>query len=194
MDMKKQQKKNIKISHADEKIRKLFGDRKKLLLGIVVLLFLLGFGYGLTKVYAQMQRSRNDEENKTVETTKQLNSLSEEINQVKKENETLKSATPSVVPTPSPVIITKYVQVPAASPTDDLAARKAAFDKKVQNFVAKARAAGDDNISIMNTIKYEYQLEFGQPLIINQPSQPTTTYPKNCTSLQNGNATYTNCY
>lgn len=194
--MKKTKKNPVKNDLVTSKLKKLVVSRKMLLFGVAFLI-LLGLGYGVGTTSAKMQKDKQLQDKKSAQTAQQLNSLSEKIIQLQQENILLK-ATPSAIPSPSPVTVVKYVQAPAPSPTDDLAARKVAFNKKVQDFVAKAKAEGDDNTSIMNTIKFEYQLEFGQPLIIDQPSKPTLLQQPNnsinCSSTTIGNHTSTNCY
>lgn len=237
----------IKTNQTNGRISELFNNHKKIIVwGAVVLLSIFVVGYCVTQVYAQIQRQRHDQENKVADSAQQLKNLSEEVNQLKRDNQALKTspiaiscnsvcnvdsqcqsvnsnyvcykstcrlatnvgdatcsqvlaatATPasSFQPTPSPIVITRYIQAsPMPTPIDDLAARKAKFMINAQKFAKDATAEGVDPIGIDAGIRARYQMEFGQPLIIDQPTQPIITYPRNCTSLQNGNATYTNCY
>jgi len=72
----------------------------------------------------------------------------------------LSSLTPSptLLSTPSP----SFSPLPLVTiPEDDLQARKDAFNQKVKEFVEKAKSEGESNTAIANTIRFQYELEFG---------------------------------
>jgi hypothetical protein len=83
-------------------------------LGVVAFLFFLGIGYGITQVYAQLQKEKQAQEQKSAQTAQQLKDLSDTMSHLKQENEQLK-VTPALSPSLNP--IAKRVVVPQASPS-----------------------------------------------------------------------------
>lgn len=70
----------------------------------------------------------------------------------------ISSPSPSLIPPPSP----SFSPLPlVVVPKNDLQARKDAFNEKVKAFIEKAKAEGASNTAIANTIRFQYQLEFG---------------------------------